>query len=493
MVTTFGQGAYNFHKGTITKKDGSVIQCYVQTAGTYYAWVPYKMTEQGEELSFKSKEVKSIKTKNEYFESIDLDGKERLMALVADGKAKLFVYLIQNSNYAPPTILRVLKVGDEAVELTKKNFKTILTSKLGDQPTIVEKINRADVELVDVFEIIDEYNARVALIQAGGSVDLPKPVNPTDKETKLVIAGSTDSSPMKKVKIGKNIPIISGPEPFKEEYYVLKSDESIRHGTYVKYRPAKGGVLVLESGMYQNGEKNGLWESFYESSTASSSIKEKGVYVNGKKNGVWTSFYRDSIPEIIVQEKYSANRQVDSISLSINQQSAIVKMVGMYLNDKRVGEWRSFTRSGEVIQHYNFSKKVLIQDNSLSDSVINHTNRKALFIGGAPLLLDFLQLEFRLSGEIMTAIEEDSSSFDVSFTIDKDGLMKDEKVELSTGPKEFEDEAVAVVKRTATRWIPAVREGQPIESNFKIHFLIVKKKTSENFTRFQVRFTPLVD
>src|SRR5688572_23061467 len=76
---------------------------------------------------------------------------------------------------------------------------------------------------------------------------------------------------------------------FKEEYYVLLSDKKTKHGTYVKYRQPRGQFAIIESGNYVNGEKNGLWETFYNSVNRklANSIETKGNYVNGKKNGVW--------------------------------------------------------------------------------------------------------------------------------------------------------------------------------------------------------------
>ena len=45
---------------------------------------------------------------------------------------------------------------------------------------------------------------------------------------------------------------------YKETYYVLKQDESIRHGDYQK--AGKEGLLV--KGQYENGNRSGVWEYY---------------------------------------------------------------------------------------------------------------------------------------------------------------------------------------------------------------------------------------
>lgn len=167
---------------------------------------------------------------------------------------------------------------------------------------------------------------------------------------------------------------------FIEEYYVLKNDENIRHGTYVRYyTSAFGRIQILESGTYQNGQKTGLWEYYHD--IQSNAIKERGNYVNGKKNGVWTSYYMDTIPETIDRERFGSKRKADSVSIIINQQSAKLKMAGMYRNDKKIGEWTSFTQGGKIFQKFNFSKRRLILDQSIKDTLDYNTNRRALFVG----------------------------------------------------------------------------------------------------------------
>jgi antitoxin component YwqK of YwqJK toxin-antitoxin module len=316
------------------------------------------------------------------------------------------------------------------------------------------------------------------------------------QETKFITRTSSDIKKSKETKgKGSNTLTIGPDTEFIEEYYVLKSDESIRHGTYVKYRQTFRGIQILESGSFQNGQKNGLWEYYHDIPTknTSNSIKEKGQYANGRKNGVWTSYYMDTIPEIINQEKFGNKRKTDSINISIEQRSVKIKLAGMYLNDKRVGEWSSFTYSGDTFQKYNFSKNILISDLSIKNTLEYNINRNALFIGGLPCLIDFLTNEFNLTGGLMPEIKSDSTSTIVSFTIDKDGKVIEPKIESTTGNKGLENEALRIVALTNNKWIPAISGGAMVNSIYRIHFFIIEKRITQTYKQFKIGYKPIFD
>jgi len=169
--STLGQTtSFGFQEGTIIKKDGSSIKCYVEFAVTYYSKVAYKLTPDGKELSLKSSEVKSIQTPYKYIENITLDDKERLMAMITDGKVKLFNHVTINpgrtqqgqggtySFNAPPTIVYALMKDGRYFELKKKDFKAKLSDLLNDQMSLVERINSREFKFEDIEKLITEYN-----------------------------------------------------------------------------------------------------------------------------------------------------------------------------------------------------------------------------------------------------------------------------------------------------------------------------------------------
>jgi TonB family protein len=254
------------------------------------------------------------------------------------------------------------------------------------------------------------------------------------------------------------------------------------------------GVQVLESGSYRNGQRDGNWDYYYNVpvENTKNTIKERGAYVDGRKNGVWIAYYPDTIPEITNTRNFGTRRKIDSITISINQQSAKINMAGMYLNDKRVGEWTSFTYSGGIFQKYNFSQKLLIRDPSVKDSTEYNRNRNALFVGGLPCLDLFLSFEFNWMG-VAPALKEDSTSVIVSFKIDREGNSLEPKIAKSTGNKRFEDEAIRVVTLTDKKWIPAVVEFTPIDSYYRIHFYILQEKVSSSLKKYKLGFDPVIE
>jgi antitoxin component YwqK of YwqJK toxin-antitoxin module len=303
------------------------------------------------------------------------------------------------------------------------------------------------------------------------------------QETKFVTRRNSDPEKMKDPK-----------NQFIEEYYVLKNDEDIRHGTYVKYRPAPREIQLLESGRYQNGQKDGLWEYYHAPiRDYTNSIKEKGNYVNGKRNGVWTSYYRDTIPEAISHERFGNKRKADSISVSIVQRAVKLKIAGMYLNDKRVGEWTSFNYLGSPSQRYNFSKQQLIFDAAIKDTAAYNTNRGALYIGGRSCLVDFLTGEFALTPSLIFKVKGDSAGVVVSFTINEDGNVIDPHVENSNSNKHVENEAMRIIALTKSNWIPAVLNSKRVASIYKIRFSIVRKSISATSQKIYPICTPLIE
>src|SRR5690349_19240177 len=85
------------------------------------------------------------------------------------------------------------------------------------------------------------------------------------QDTKFILVTTSGSKKSKEEKSeNRNIVPNKPVSDFTEEYYVLKNDEAIRHGTYVKYRRASLTVQLLEAGSYSNGKQNGLWEYYHD-------------------------------------------------------------------------------------------------------------------------------------------------------------------------------------------------------------------------------------
>ena len=293
---------------------------------------------------------------------------------------------------------------------------------------------------------------------------------------------------------------------YTEEYYVLKDNKKIKHGTYVKYREpgvsfssnsisfGPSELHLMTTGKYENGLKSGLWEYYHEynySRFSTNSIKVRGNYINGMKNGVWTTYYLDTIPEIIQTEEYGKQNKSDSVNIKIIHNSEKLQSAGSYINDKRVGEWVSFEYTGEEYQRYNFTSGKLIKDKSLDDTTSLNKNRKALFIGGLPCLIDLLFNEIRLT-DPLSKMKVDSISIVVSFLINKEGDVFQPEIFRTNAPKAFNNEAIRLVGLTKNSWIPSIQNGERTDTNYKLQFLIVRKSKT-NISRIQIALQPIFD
>lgn len=281
------------------------------------------------------------------------------------------------------------------------------------------------------------------------------------------------------------------PQGFVEEYYVLVSDETIRHGTYVKYRNGTFAVQVLEAGNYQNGERHGTWEIYQDD--VHNSLKTKGQYVSGKKNGVWTYYHR-SAPGKTDHEVFGSNKKPDSVGVTVQQRTVALKTAGMYLNDKRVGDWNSFDIDGQSIQTFNFSRKELVHDVSIKDTLELNRNRKALFLGGTPGLVDFLKTEFDMDFWVMEKIHKDTTFAIVSFTVNRDGHLVNPLIESSNSSNKLEKELIEVVMLTDNHWITALSNGEPVDSIYKVRIDVFRHASDESrWKTFRIQFKPILE
>src|SRR4051812_37544052 len=64
----------------------------------------------------------------------------------------------------------------------------------------------------------------------------------------------------------------------KEVFYVLKDNDTVRHGQYKRYT----GNSLAVSGWYNMGKKDSVWQYSFKNSTPS-----QRFYRDGNKTGVW--------------------------------------------------------------------------------------------------------------------------------------------------------------------------------------------------------------
>jgi antitoxin component YwqK of YwqJK toxin-antitoxin module len=276
-----------------------------------------------------------------------------------------------------------------------------------------------------------------------------------------------------------------------EEFYVLQTDKRIKHGTYIRFFTPAGGYAIIESGSYSFGQKQGTWEYFYFKGLQRNSwntLREKGTYVSDKKHGIWTTFYLDTVASESNFERNGVKKKTDSVSVSIEQKTARLKQAGMYLNDKRVGEWLTFDFNGNLVQRYNYTTRELLYDNSLIDSMTFNRDRKPIYIGGGIGLTEYLYYNFEFSR--IPLPERDSAYAVVSFVIDSLGNVEAPKIDRSSGSKELEKELIRLVVSTAGNWVPGLKDGKKMPAHvYRIRKDIVVAKKGDESRQYKSYFT----
>ncbi len=108
----------------------------------------------------------------------------------------------------------------------------------------------------------------------------------------------------------------------REQFSVLVSEPTVRHGNYASFYP----ITKPECDSLKTGKN-----------TSSDYIRLTGAYENGKKQGKWTEFYKNATKKSLK----------DTIS------------TGFYVADKKVGIWKEQLETG-IVQVVDYDKNLLI-------------------------------------------------------------------------------------------------------------------------------------
>ena len=170
-LTNYGQSNNGFAEGIIITKQGDSIKCQVEMATSYGSKIAYKINSQAEEFSIPTKNIRSLTTPFRFWENIQIGKKEKLMSLVIEGKAKLFIHLTiypgvekrtrNGETYMindAPIIIYVLEQEGVFYKLTKTNFKKIIEKAFVDCKSIVDKVITKVYKFEDLEKIFIEYN-----------------------------------------------------------------------------------------------------------------------------------------------------------------------------------------------------------------------------------------------------------------------------------------------------------------------------------------------
>jgi len=205
--------------------------------------------------------------------------------------------------------------------------------------------------------------------------------------------------------------------PFhKEVYYVLKSDQSVKHGSYQER--IKKELRI--SGFYKNGKKDSLWTEYY----SADKMKTRGMYTQGKPSGIWEYYDYDGT----LDQKYDIS----------------TKEIVFYKTNQSIKD----------IEFKVFSK---------TDTTKTKLERPPLYRGGESIPLRYMRDNLRYPKNAMN--NGVTGTVLIAFTIDTDGMTSNYRIAKGIGAG-CDEEALRVVKLIPNNWVPGVLNGVPVAVEF---------------------------
>jgi hypothetical protein len=163
------QANYGFEEAFIMMKAGDSLRGFVEVAPSYGSKIEFKKEKDDAQTSLSTKDIKFIATPNRYLENVQVDNKELLMTLVADGKARLFLQVVSqvalhrtrfgSTPYESQVLVFVLKKGLTSIEVTRKRYREILSGLMYDCPEVVQKLREKAFTYEEMDKAVKYYNA----------------------------------------------------------------------------------------------------------------------------------------------------------------------------------------------------------------------------------------------------------------------------------------------------------------------------------------------
>lgn len=204
--------------------------------------------------------------------------------------------------------------------------------------------------------------------------------------------------------------------PYREIYYVLKSDSSVRHGSYRLISDGK----ILVQGNYKMGRKDSLWTEYNQKGK----LRFRGFFTEDKRTGIWE--FND--------DKGETEQKVD------------------------------FTNGQIMLYRTQFAGSTF-KVYSGHDSIFTLLDRPPLYMGGASRLKEYLASEIR--PPLHKANEKVLGTVFVECTIDSTGKTSNHHILRGIGTK-CNIEALRVVKALPDFWFPGVLNGKNVTTSYVI-------------------------
>lgn len=202
--------------------------------------------------------------------------------------------------------------------------------------------------------------------------------------------------------------------PYTETYYVLKSNDSIRQGSY----NLKSGNKLLVQGYYKMGLKDSLWTQY----NLSGKLRFKGCYLQDKMVGIWEFYDDNAKPE----QKIDFN-------------------------------------TNEIIYFRTQFSKHTFRVISGSDTMLTVLDRPPLFLGGSSRLNEYIASA--ITPPLHKPEEKIVGTVYVEFLIDSAGKTSKHHILKGIGAG-CNREALRVARLIPNEWFPGILNGKNVSVDY---------------------------
>jgi hypothetical protein len=202
----------------------------------------------------------------------------------------------------------------------------------------------------------------------------------------------------------------------REIFFVLKSDTTIRHGSYKVISNGK----ILVDGYYKMGLMDSLWLQYNQKGQ----LRVRGFYAENKRTGIWE-----------------------------------------FKNDKGETEQKVDFTNGQIMIYRSLLIGNTFKVYSGSDSVFSFLDRPPLYLGGTSRMKEYISNE--IVAPLHKANEKVLGTVFVEFIIDSTGKTSKHRILKGISPR-CNAEALRVVRSLPDEWFPGILNNRIITSNYVI-------------------------
>lgn len=161
------------------------------------------------------------------------------------------------------------------------------------------------------------------------------------------------------------VPQTSTSEYYREKYFVLKHDRTVKHGEFMKFEnDLLDRPVISEIGNFAHGDRDGNWYFFYPRGSA---LRMEGHYSMGKKTGEWKEYYSTTPPNeegnLTLENTLAVNEAIrtnDQGNTYIRKDNITYAALGDYKQGQKVGIWQYYDYDGNVTHRYDHSTGRLV-------------------------------------------------------------------------------------------------------------------------------------